>query len=113
MTDFDWTEEFPGSIIVSDPDGIILAMNKVAAEHYAKDGGKNLIGSNMLDCHPEPARTHVAEMLKTRQKNIYTTERKGVKKLIYQTPCYKDGVYSGFVELSLVLPADMPHFIRG
>ena len=112
MENFDWVEEFPGSIIVSDPQGIILALNKKAAQHYAKDGGKNLLGSNMLACHPEPARTQVAKMLKEGSKNIYTIEKKGVKTLIYQTPFYKEGVYAGFVELSLELPAEMPHFLR-
>jgi PAS domain S-box-containing protein len=113
MSDFDWVEEFPGSVIISDPEGIILAMNAAAAKAYAGDGGKQLIGTNMLDCHPEPARSQVAEMLRTGLKNVYTTERKGIKKLIYQSPWYKDGEYAGFVEMSLEIPAEMPHFIRG
>ena len=35
-----------------------------------------------------------------------------VRKLIYQAPWYRDGVHAGLVELSLELPADMPHFVR-
>ena len=37
----------------------------------------------------------------------------GIKKLIYQSPWYDNGVYAGFVELSLPVPHAMPHFIRG
>mgnify|MGYP000371069624 CR=1 FL=1 len=40
-------------------------------------------------------------------------EKNGVKKLIYQTPWYQDGKYSGFVELALEIPFQMPHFVRG
>ena len=46
-----------------------------------------------------------------RKKNVYTI-KKEVKKLIYQTPWYADGQYAGFVELSVEIPFDMPHFIR-
>jgi len=46
------------------------------------------------------------------QANIYTIEKHAKKKLIYQTPWYRDGKYAGFIELSLVIPEEMPHFIR-
>ncbi len=46
------------------------------------------------------------------QANVYTIEKHGKKKLIYQTPWYRDGKYAGFIELSLVIPEEMPHFIR-
>jgi hypothetical protein len=51
-------------------------------------------------------------LLETGETNAYTIEKKGVKKLIYQAPWYEDGQYGGFVELSLEIPAQMPHFIR-
>ena len=35
-----------------------------------------------------------------------------MRKLIYQSPWYRDGAYAGFVELSLEIPAEMPHFVR-
>jgi len=110
--DFSWVKEFPAAITVCDPDGIILEMNDKAAEAFAEDGGRGLIGKNLLDCHPEPARSKVERMLDKQQKNVYTIEKKGKKKLVYQTPWYKDDVYSGFVELSIEIPFEMPHFIR-
>jgi hypothetical protein len=66
----------------------------------------------MLDCHPEPSATLVRDQLANPRVNAYTIEKRGVKKLIYQAPWYRDGAFGGFVELSLVLPAEMPHFIR-
>jgi len=115
MTSLDWVEEFPGAITVCDPTGIILAINAKAAQGFAAEGGKALLGSNVLACHPEPARAHLQQMLETQQANVYTIEKNGAHKLIYQTPWYQDGAYAGFVELSLVLPtalATLPHFVR-
>ena len=66
----------------------------------------------MLDCHPEPARAKTERLLAAREKNVYTIEKNGVKKLIYQSPWYRNGEYAGFVELSLEIPFELPHFIR-
>lgn len=108
-----WVQNFPGAITISDPAGVILAMNDKSVEGYAADGGLLLIGTNMLDCHPEPARSKVKEMLEKQQLNVYSIEKHGVKKLIYQTPWSEDGKYCGFIELALEIPFEMPHFIRG
>ncbi|RPI06141.1 MAG: PAS domain-containing protein [Ignavibacteriae bacterium] len=107
-----WIKSFPGAIIVCDTQGIILDMNDQAVESFKEDGGRELVGKNLFDCHPEPARSHLAEMLKLQKQNIYSIEKHGIKKLIYQTPWYDNGTYSGFVEISLPIPFVLPHFIR-
>jgi len=110
--DHGWIKSFPGAITVCNTEGTILEMNDKAVEVFKEDGGERLIGKNLLDCHPEPARSQVGEMLKTQRTNSYSIEKRGVKKLIYQTPWYTDGKYSGFVELSIPIPFELPHFIR-
>ena len=112
MNEHDWIKEFPGSVMVCDPKGVILEMNDKAAKTYEKDGGYALIGKNMLDCHPEPARGKAEHLLAAHEKNVYTIEKNGIKKLIYQTPWHKNGKYAGLMELSLEIPFEMPHFIR-
>ncbi len=107
-----WTDEFPGAITVCDPQGVILEMNARSALGFQAEGGRALIGKNLLDCHPEPARAKLLELMHSRQKNVYTIEKNGVWKLIYQTPWFEDGEYRGFIELSLEIPPEMPHFIR-
>ena len=107
-----WVKDFPGAITVCDTQGVILDMNLAACEVFRADGGEKLIGSNLLDCHPEKARHKVEALLEKQQANVYTIEKNGKKKLIYQTPWYHDGKYAGFVELSLEIPKEMPHFIR-
>ena len=44
--------------------------------------------------------------------NVYTIEKHGIKKLIYQAPWYRDGEFAGLVELAIELPAELPHFVR-
>ncbi len=112
MKDGAWVREFPAAITVCDPEGVLLAMNDRACVVFADDGGESLIGTNMLECHPEPARTKAATLLKSGVPNVYTIETAGIKKLIFQSPWYKDGTYAGFVELSLPIPGEIPHFIR-
>jgi len=82
--------EESGAVTVCDSEGKILYMNKKSQSTFAGDGGARLIGGNVLDCHPEPARSKLATMLKTKDRNCYTIEKNGVKKLIYQAPWYMD-----------------------
>ena len=108
----DWLKEFPAAITVCDANGIIVEMNDKAARGYEKDGGYALIGKQLLDCHSEASRDKVKRLLDTHEKNVYTIEKNGVKKLIFQSPWFKDGKYAGLVELSLEIPFEMPHFVR-
>jgi hypothetical protein len=112
MQGHDWIKQFPAAVTVCDCNGVILNMNDKAAQTFEKDGGYDLIGKNLLDCHPEPARSKVQKMLDTCEKNVYTIEKNGVKKLIYQSPWFEDGHYAGFVEFALEIPFEMEHFIR-
>jgi hypothetical protein len=107
-----WVQHFPAAITVCDSEGVILEMNERALKSFAAEGGAGLIGTNVLDCHPEPARTTLKSMLASRRQNVYTIQKAGIKKLIYQSPWYRNGVYAGFVELSLPLPESIPHFDR-
>jgi len=107
-----WTDEFPGAVTVCDRNGVILEMNDRSAKAFEADGGRALVGQNLLDCHPEPARSKTADLLANPRVNAYTIEKRGVRKLIYQAPWFRDGVAQGLVELSLEIPEAMPHFVR-
>ena len=81
-------------------------------EVFKDDGGKNLIGSKLFGCHPEPALTKLKEMLADGSTNVYTIEKEGKKKIIYQTPWFNENVLGGLIEISFNIPDEMPHFIR-
>ena len=107
-----WVKEFAGAVTVCDTEGRIIEMNDRSAEGFAKDGGAGLVGKNVLDCHPEPSRTKLKGMMAAGRANVYTIQKGGKKKLIFQSPWYDGGRYAGFVELSVEIPWDMPHFNR-
>lgn len=112
MTNIPWTNEFPGEITICDATGVILQMNDRAAKAFEKDGGRALLGTNLLDCHPEPSRTKLKNLLASGEVNAYTIEKGGVKKLIYQAPWRENGEYRGLVEIAIALPDALPHFVR-
>jgi len=107
-----WSNEVDFAITVCNKSGEIKYMNDKSVFTFRNDGGQKLIGTNVLDCHPEPSKSQLKEMLQNQTKNVYTIEKEGKKKLIYQCPFYDNGKYQGFVELSLELPDEMQNFIR-
>lgn len=108
----DWVGEFDGAVTVCNREGIIVYMNQASIKLFKNDGGEQLLGTSLLSCHPEPARTRLKKMLENPENNMYTIEKKGVKKIIYQTPWMENGQFNGVVEISFRI-SDMPHFKRG
>lgn len=70
-------------------------------------------GKNMLGCHNERSRSIINRILTEGLSNSYTISKKGQKKIIHQTPWYNEGKIAGIVELSIVIPEEMPHYDRG
>ncbi len=112
MIDHDWLPEFPGAVTVCDERGTIVQMNDKAAATFAADGGRALIGNDLRSCHPAAARAKLETLLESGRPNVYTIRKQGVRKLIYQSPWYRDGRFAGIVELSLQIPDEIPEFIR-
>jgi transcriptional regulator with PAS, ATPase and Fis domain len=105
-------EELKGvAITVCDKEGNILDMNTTSAN--VNSHGQKIIGNNLFDCHPQRAAAILRDLLENEKLNAYTIEKKGVKKLIYQVPWYENGEFGGLIELSLPIPFDMPHYVRG
>ena len=49
--------------------------------------------------------------MEKQEVNVLPIEIDGIGKLVYQTPWYVDGKYSGFVAIEIVLPSSMQEFI--
>jgi transcriptional regulator with PAS, ATPase and Fis domain len=107
-----WIEQLDANVIVCDAEGIIIYMNETAIRNYEKDGGAALLGRNLTDCHNEDSIRKIREIMTTHQKNVYTIEKRGSKKIIYQAPWMEGDEFKGIVELSLEIPFEMPHFLR-
>lgn len=112
MSKGQWVKELPVEIMVCDSGGIILEMNTQAGVLFAEDGGRDLLGTNMLGCHPEPALGKLEGMLDKHTTNAYFNTENDEKRFFFQSPWYKDGQYAGLVEISFGVPEEIPHFIR-
>lgn len=108
----EWITTHPAEIIVCDQDGTILEMNQVAAAIYAKEGGLHMIGTNVFDHHPEPAKSQMMSVIQQRQHVIYTTEKEGLKKLISIAPWYRVGEYAGFALITFDLPLQITNIVK-
>ncbi|HIX95943.1 MAG TPA: PAS domain-containing protein [Candidatus Alistipes avistercoris] len=103
-----WADELDCAVTVCDTQGVVVYQN---ARSRAVNG--DVRGRSMLPCHSERSRGIIARLLETGGKNVYTIEKRGVRKLIYQT-VWRDesGAVRGLVEFSMEIPETMPHYIR-
>ncbi len=107
-----WTNEFIGAITVCDCNGIVVYMNEQSKKQFAKYDSEGLMGKSLIDCHPEPARSKLMEMLANPITNSYTIEKNGIHKMIHQTPWIENGDFKGVVEISFEIPVGLAHHIR-
>jgi len=108
-----WVAEFPGSVTVSGKDGTILYMNDAAGLTFEKSGGKSLVGSNLAACHTDASSAKIRAIIEEERPNVYTIEKAGKWKLVYQAPWYDSGTLAGVIELAVEIPPELPHFKRG
>lgn len=108
---YPWAEYMNCAVTVCDANLDIIYQNAPAREIYRKHG--NLIGKNLLDCHNEHSREIIHRLMETGGTNSYTISKNGQKKMIYQTAWRDDdGAVAGLVEISMVIPEELPHFFR-
>ncbi len=108
----DWAKDLAAAITICDKEGVITYMNEQAAVMFKNNGGYDLMGKNLAECHKQSSTDRINEIMETRIPHVYTTERKGQKKLLYQAPQIENGEVVGIVELAIEIPFDMPHHIR-
>ena len=132
----EWAKEMNCAVTVCDKEGVILYMNDKAKETFASHGdlvGKSLIiidlSRDSSAVLPLEMTEHVlvsllactednelysilAELLASGGSNAYTIQKNGLRKMIYQTAWKDNGEVAGLVEISMVIPEDMPHYVR-
>ena len=107
--DLRWFEKLPCAMEVCDEKYNILYMNERAAEVNREAGGESLVGKNLMDCHKPESQKKLREMIASGKPNIYTVEKKGVKKLVSQSPWRRNGKVAGLLEITFELPKDLPN----
>jgi DUF438 domain-containing protein len=108
----DWQNNFTGSIIVCDKGLNIIYLNEKAKMMFDENERDNAIGKNLLDCHNEESNKKINEIKENLKSNVYTIEKAGKTKLIYQSPLTENNEFKGIVEFSLEIPEVIPHFKR-
>lgn len=110
MENYEWAEGMNCAVTVCDADARIVYMNRKSRETYKKHG--DLIGKSLYDCHGERAAGIIRQLLATGGTNAYTIHKNGQRKMIYQTAYTDNGKVNGLVEISMVIPEEMPHYVR-
>ncbi len=109
----DWAFGMNCAVTVCDADCRIIYMNQRSRDTFAARGGADLIGKNLLDYHNERSCGIIRRLLADGGTNAYTIEKAGQRKMIYQTAWrLPDGTVGGLTEISMVIPEDMPHYVR-
>lgn len=109
----EWAFGMNCAVTVVDTDCKIIYMNERSRQTFANRGGADLIGHNIMNYHNERSRGIIRRLLEEGGSNAYTIQKEGMRKMIYQTVWHKaDGALGGLVELSMVIPEEMPHYIR-
>jgi sensor histidine kinase regulating citrate/malate metabolism len=108
----DWEKNYSAAIAICNKEGIITYLNDAAAAMYVNNGGYDLIGKSLFECHKPSSNDKMADIMRTGKPHTYTTEKKGIKRLIYQAPHIENGDVLGIVELAIEIPFDIPHHIR-
>jgi len=105
-----WPDDVNCAITVCDNNGVIIYQNERSREVFASHG--DLTGHNLFGCHSAESCDKIRHMLATGESNAYTISKNGLRKMIYQTPWRVDGRVAGMVEISMVIPDEMPHHVR-
>ncbi len=107
---FDWAKELNCAVTVCDREANIIYMNDKSKATFAGRG--DLMGKNLKGCHKPESWDKILNLLANGGTNVYTISKNNQKKLIYQTAWFNEGEVGGLVELSMVIPEEMPHYIR-
>lgn len=106
----DWSKETNCAVTVCNTDGTVIYANNKSKATFAKYG--ELVGRNLKTCHSPASWEKIQQLLQTGGSNAYTIHKNGIRKMIYQTAWFQEGVVAGLVEYSMEIPEDMPHYDR-
>jgi len=88
-------EQDRAAVVICDTNHIIKYMNKTAIIRYAKRGGKDLVGKNLLECHNAHSQEMIIKILnwflEDEQNNmIYTYKNEKENKDVYMVALRDD-----------------------
>jgi len=104
---FIWDQDFPSPVTVCDMKGVIIAMNRRAAENFTKWGGEKLIGTSLFACHSEPSNKIIRHLLASGEENVYVVQDRKGSRIVQQIPWYRGTKRAGLVEIITPFTGDI------
>ena len=106
----DWAREMDCAITVCDANADIIYMNDSSRRINSPEA--DIIGHNLRQYHPPRAIEIIDRLLREGGYNAYTISKRGQRKMIYQAAWRRQGQIAGLVEISMVIPEELPHYVR-
>ena len=106
----DWAREMDCAITVCDGNANIIYMNDASRRINSPEA--DIIGHNLRQYHPPRAIEIIDRLLREGGYNAYTISKRGQRKMIYQAAWRQGGQIAGLVEISMVIPEELPHYVR-
>ena len=106
----DWAREMDCAITVCDANADIIYMNDSSRRINSPEA--DIIGHNLRQYHPPRAIEIIERLLREGGYNAYTISKRGQRKMIYQAAWRQAGQIAGLVEISMVIPEELPHYVR-
>ena len=106
----DWAREMDCAITVCDANANIIYMNDASRRINSPEA--DIIGHNLRQYHPPRAIEIIDRLLREGGYNAYTISKRGQRKMIYQAAWRQGGQIAGLVEISMVIPEELPHYVR-
>ena len=103
----DWCDELDCAVTRCDTEGTVLYQN---ARSIAVNG--DVRGRSLIPCHNERSREIIRRLIETGGRNVYTIEKRGVRKHNHKNDARVGEVVHILVEYSMGLPDAMTHYVR-
>ncbi|MBQ6268875.1 MAG: PAS domain-containing protein [Bacteroidetes bacterium] len=100
--------EIDAAITICDLNFKIVYMNNKSKNTFQN----KKIGDDILACHNPHSIEIMNNIISTKKANVYSIDKNGIKKIIYQTPWLENNEVKGLIEFSFVVPVDMPNYKR-
>ena len=108
-----WVKEFPVAVTVTAADGTIVEMNDRSLQVLRRTEAQPSCARASLIAIPRPPAPRPWNSTSEKLPITTPSRKKGQKKIIHQIPWTQDGAFAGFVEISIPIPDELPHFDRG
>ena len=106
----DWAREMDCAITVCDANANIIYMSDASRRINSPEA--DIIGHTLRQYHPPRALEIIDRLLREGGYNAYTISKRGQRKMIYQAAWRQGGQIAGLVEISMVIPEELPHYVR-